>query len=78
MFSLNFLTVNELSTETHLIVQAAKQNQHVYFKGILTSEFGSKDLLLWKTVSAFVSTKDENLWTSPRLMWFDGSKPAEK
>ena len=45
VFSLNFLTVNELTAERHLIIRAAKLNQH---KGILkTSKFGSKDMLLW-------------------------------
>ena len=48
VFSLNFLTVKELSTERHLIVQAAKINQHICFKGFLTSKFGSQDILLWK------------------------------
>ena len=55
----------------------AKLNQHIYSKGILTSKFGSKDMLLWKRVSAFVSTEDENLWILSRLMWFDGSRPPE-
>ena len=39
VFSFNFLTMNELSTERHFIVWAAKLNHHIYFKGILTSEF---------------------------------------
>ena len=55
--SLNFLTVNELTAERHLIVGAAKLNQH---KGILTSKFGSK-YVAWKRGSAFVSTEDEKL-----------------
>ena len=66
VFSLKFLTVNELRTERHLIVQAGKLNQHLYFKGVLTSKFGSKDMLLWKRGSAFVSTEDENLWIPSR------------
>ena len=71
VFSLNFLTVKESSTQRHFIVWAAKLNQHIYFKGIWTSEFGSTELLLWKRVSSFVSTEDENLWISSRpLMWF--------
>lgn len=45
VFSLNFLAANEL---TNLIVQAAKLNQLITFKGILASKFGSKDVLLWK------------------------------
>ena len=30
VFSLNFLTMNELSTEGHFIVQAAKLNQQIF------------------------------------------------
>ena len=58
LFSLNFLTVKELSTERHFIVWAAKLNKHVYFNCILTLEFGSKDMLLWKRSSSFVFTED--------------------
>ena len=36
----------KMTTERHLIMGAAKLNQHIYFKGILTSKFGSKDMLL--------------------------------
>ena len=36
VFSLKFLTVREPSTERHFIVWAAKINQNVYYKGILT------------------------------------------
>ena len=46
VFSLNFLTVKELSTERRFTVWAAKPNQHIYYKGILTSKFGSKDMML--------------------------------
>ena len=66
VLSLNFLTVKELSTERHFIVWAAKLNQYVYYKGILTSKFESKDVLLWKTGFSFVSTEDENLWIASR------------
>ena len=34
-----FFTVNELSTERHFIVWAAKLNQHTYYKDIMTSKF---------------------------------------
>ena len=56
---LNFLTVNELSTERHFIVWAAKLNQHGYYKGIMTSTFGFKDMLFWKRGSFLVFTEDE-------------------
>ena len=73
-----FLTVKELSTERYFIVWAAKLNQHVYYKGkgILSSKFGSKDMLLWKR--DFVSTEDENLWISSRLIWFDEPRVPER
>ena len=63
--------MNELNTERHLIVQAAKLNQYIYFKGILTSKFESKGVLLWKKGSAFVLIEDENQWILSKLMWFD-------
>ena len=70
MFSLNFLTVKELSTERHFIVWAAKLNQHLYYNDILTSKFKSKDMVLWKRGS-FVFTEDENLWIASIPIWFD-------
>ena len=57
VLSLNFLTVKKLSTKRHFIIWTAKLNQHIYFKGIMTSEFGSKNLLLWKRGSSFVYTE---------------------
>ena len=78
VFSLNSLTVKELSTERHLIVWTAKLNQHLYYKGILTSEFRSKDMLLGKRGSSFVFTEDENLWIVSRRIWFQGPRPPEK
>lgn len=77
MFSLNFLTVKELSTQRHFIVWGAKLNQHIYYKGIMTSKFGSKDMLLWKRGSSLVSTEDEDLWIASRLMWFHGIRPLK-
>ena len=77
VFSLSYLTVKELSTEEHFIIWTAKLNQHIYFKGILISKFKSKDLLLWKRDSSFVSTEDENLCFPSRLMWFDGPRPLK-
>ena len=75
VFSLNFLTVKELTIERHFIVWTVKLNQH---KGILTSKFESKDMLLWKKGFSFVFTKDENLWIASRLMWFDGPRSPER
>ena len=58
VFSFGFLT-----GERHLILGTAK-------KGILTLKYVSKDLLLWKRGSAFVSTEDENLLNPSILLWF--------
>ena len=77
VISLKFLTMNELSTKRHFIVWAAKLNQHVYYKSIMTSKFGSKDMLLWKR-GYFVFTEDENLWIASRPIWFHGTRPAER
>ena len=60
VFSLKFLTVKELSTERHFIIWAAKLNQNGYRKGIMTLEFGSKDMMLWRG-SSFVFAEDETL-----------------
>ena len=78
LLCLNFLTVKELSTKRHFIVWAAKLNQHICFKGILSSKFESKDMLLWKKGFSFVSTDDENLWNPSRLMWFYGLRPEQE
>ena len=40
VFSLNFLTVKELSREIHIIVWGVKLNQHICSKGIMTSSLG--------------------------------------
>ena len=71
VFSLKFLTAEIL------ILSIAKLNKYIYFKGILISKYGSKDMLLWKRGSYFVSTEDENLWYTSRLMCFDGPRPPE-
>ena len=55
----------------HLILYTAKLKQHTHFKGIMTSEIGTKDMLLWKRDSSFVSTEDENLWIASRLIWLE-------
>ena len=78
VFALHFLTVKELSTERHFIVWSAKLNQHGYYKGIMTSKFGSKDMMPWKRGSSFVFTEDENLWIASRPIWFDGTRPPER
>ena len=59
---LNLLTVRELSTERHFTVWAAKLNQHVCYKGIMTPKFGSKAMLFWKRHSPLDFTENENLW----------------
>ena len=41
VFSLKFLTVKELSTKSHFILWVATLNQHLYYKGIVTSGYGA-------------------------------------
>ena len=73
-----FMTVKELSTERYFIVWTAKLNQRVYYKGLLTSKFESKDMLFWNRDSSLVSTEDENLWNPCRPIWFHGTRPPER
>ena len=77
VFSWNFLTVNEISTERHFIVGATKLNQHVYYEDIMTSKFGSKNMLLWKRGFSFVFT-DESLWIASISIWYDEPYPRER
>ena len=77
VFSLNFLTVKELSTERHFIIWAAMLNQNGY-KGIMTSQFGSKDMILCKGGSSFVFTEDETLWVASIPIWCDRPRPPER
>ena len=78
VFSLILLTVKELNAEKHFIIWAAKLNQHVYYKDILTSKFGSKDMMLWKRGSSFVFTEDETLWIASRPIWYDTPRLPER
>ena len=66
-----FLTVKELNTERHFIVWSAMLIQHEYYEAILTSEFGSKDMMLWKRGSSFVFSDDETLWIVSIPIWYD-------
>ena len=78
VFSLKFLTVKDLNTERLFIVWAAKINQDIYYKAILTSEFGSKNIILWKRGSSFVFTEDETLWIASRPICYDRPCPPER
>ena len=64
MLSLNCLNTEKGATaaKRYLLKNAAKLIQDSYFKNTLTSEFGSKDVILWKGGSSFVFTEDETLW----------------
>ena len=76
VFSLKFLTVKELSTDRHFIIWAAKWNQNEYHEG-MTSQFGSKDMMLRKG-SSFVFTEEETLWISSIPIWYDRPRPPER
>ena len=71
--------MKELNTEKHFTVWAARINHHVYYyKCIMTSEFGSKDMILGKRDSSFVFTEDETLWIASIPIWYDRPHPPER
>ena len=78
VFSLKFLTMKELRTERHFIIWAAKLNQNGYHKGIMTSQFGSKNMILWKKGSSFVFTEDETLWIASIPIWYNRPRSPER
>ena len=69
--------MKELSTERHFIIWAAKLNQNGFHKGIMTSGFGSKDMMLWRG-SSFVFTENETLWIVSIPIWYDRPRPPER
>ena len=76
VFSLNFWNVKDLSTEKHFIIWVTKLDQNGYHKS-MSSEFRSKNMMLWKRVSSFVFTEDETLWIASIPIWYDGPHPPE-
>ena len=80
MLSLNCLNAEEgaKATKRYLFINAAELIQHRYFENTLTSEFGSKDMILWKRVSSFVFTEDETLWIASIPIWYDRPHPPER
>ena len=80
MLSLNCLNVEEGATaaKRYLLINAAKLIQDRYFENTLTSEFGSKDMILWKGGSSFVFTEDETLWIASIPIWCDRPHPPER
>ena len=71
MLSLNCLNAEEgaKATKRYLFINAAELIQDRYFENTLTSKFGSKVMMLWK--SPFVFTEDETLW-------YDRPHPPER
>ena len=51
--------------------------QHTYSKDILTSRFGSENMMLWKGGPSFVFTEDETLWIAFITIWCDRPRPPE-
>ena len=70
VFSLKFLTMKELTTESHFITWAANLIQNGY-KVITISKFLSKDMMLWRQ-SSFVFTEDMTMWISSILICYNG------
>ena len=82
VLSLNCLTAEEGATaaKRHLIINAARLIQYIYFENALTSKLKSKDMLLWRRGFAFVYTKNERLRIHSRLrkIRYDQGRPTEK
>ena len=80
MLSLNYLNAEEGATaaKRYLFINAAELIQDRYVQNTLTSEFGSKDMILWKGGSSFVFTEDETLWIASIPIWYDRQRPPER
>ena len=80
LLSLNCLNAEEGATAAKrlLFIKATKLTQDRYVKNTLTSEFGSKDTILWKGGSSFVFTEDETLWIASIPIWYDRPRPPER
>ena len=80
MLSLNCLNAEEGATaaKRYLFINAAELIQDRYFENILTSKFGSKDMILWKEGSSFVFTAVETLWFASIPIWYDRPHPPER
>ena len=79
MLSLNCLNAEEGATaaKRYLLINAAELIQDRYVQNTLTSEFGSKDMILWKGGSSFVFREDETLWIASIPIWYDRPRPPE-
>ena len=80
MLSSNCLNAEEGATaaKRYLFINAAELIQDRYFKNTLTSEFGSKNMMLWKGGPSFVFTEDETLWIASIQIWYDRPRPPER
>ena len=80
MLSLNCLNAEEGATaaKRYLFINAAEVIQDRYVENTLTSEFVSKDVMLWKGGSSFVFTEDETQWIASIPIWYDRPRPPER
>ena len=80
MLSLNCLNAEEGATaaKRYLFINAAELIQDRYVENTLTSEFCSKNMMLWKGGSSFVFTEDETLWIASIPIWYDRPRPPER
>ena len=80
MLSLNCLNAEEEATaaKRYLLINAAELIQDRYFENTLISEFGSKNMMLWKGGPSFVFTEDETLWIASIPIWYDRPRPPER
>ena len=69
MLSLNCLNAEEgaIAAKGLLFINTAELTQDRYFENTLASKLKSKEMLLWRRDSAFVSTENERLWIYSEL-----------
>ena len=80
MLSLNCLIAEEGATTAKrlLFINAAELIQDRYFKNTLISEFGSKNMMLWKGGPSFVFIEDKTLRIASIPIWYDRPCPPER
>ena len=74
--SLNFLNAEEGATaaKRYWFINAVVLIQDRYFENTLTSKFGSKVMMLWKSPS-FAFTEDGIMWIASIPIWYDRPCP---
>lgn len=70
VLTLNILIADKqmIAAKRHCIVKAARLNQSIHVKIVLTSKCKSKNVLYWGKDYTFISIGNERLWIYSRLV----------